>query len=455
MATIAKQDIRFCKTVDGIVIAYSTMGQGHPLVIPPQFVNHLEADLVEGPFADVYEALAQHFMVVRFDKRGTGLSEREISALTSEEDFIPDLETVVDELRLQRFALYGFGPGGRLALHYYAKHPDRVSHLVFYATSAKRPADTRRKQQDILLAVIRASWDVGSKLWAERVMPYGGTRQDIERIARWLRMAATGDMVQQQIEIASNRGDLAHLLANISIPTLVLHRRGDQVPFAGGRELASKIPGARFVPLEGNNHIPATHDEAMELVLPVIEFLKPTGVRRQDTPMDESVPVTVMFTDIEGSTLLTQRRGDETAQRLLREHNETVRAALDSYHGKEIKHTGDGIMASFLSASRAIGCAVQIQKMFAARNVANPDDAVKIRIGLNAGEPVAEDADLFGTSVQLARRLCDRAQPGRVLVSDVVRQLVAGKGFEFSYLGAESLKGFDEPVSLYEVCLSQ
>jgi class 3 adenylate cyclase/pimeloyl-ACP methyl ester carboxylesterase len=389
--------------------------------------------------------------VVRFDKRGTGLSEREISALTSDEDFIPDLEAVVDELKLERFALYGFGPGGRLILHYYAKHRDRVSHLLFYATSTKRPREDRRKQQDVLLAVIHASWDVGSKLWAERAMPYGGTRQDIDRIARWLRIAATSDMVQRQIEIASSRGDLTHLLANVSVPTLVLHRRGDQIPFASGRELASKIPGARFVPLEGNNHIPATHDEAMELVMPVIEFFKQAGLRRQDSAVGENVPVTVMFTDIEGSTLLTQRRGDETAQRLLREHNETVRDALDSYHGKEIKHTGDGIMASFFSASRAIGCALQIQKMFAARNAANPEDAVKIRIGLNAGEPIAEDEDLFGTSVQLARRLCDRAQPGRVLVSDVVRQLVAGKGFEFEHHGAERLKGFDEPVLLYEV----
>jgi class 3 adenylate cyclase len=136
-----------------------------------------------------------------------------------------------------------------------------------------------------------------------------------------------------------------------------------------------------------------------------------------------------MFTDIEGSTSLTQRLGDEGAQKLLRDHDETVRRALDSYNGKEIKHTGDGIMASFFSASRAVGCALQIQKTFSARNIANPEDTVKIRIGLNAGEPIAEDDDLFGTSVQLARRLCDRAQPGRVLVSDVVRQLVAGKGF--------------------------
>ena len=189
----------------------------------------------------------------------------------------------------------------------------------------------------------------------------------------------------------------------------------------------------------------------MELVTPVIEFLRESGDRRLGLPTDEILPITVMFTDIEGSTSLTQRLGDEGAQTLLREHNEMVRRALDSYNGKEIKHTGDGIMASFFSASRAVGCALQIQHTFAARNTANREDAARVRIGLNAGEPIAEANDLFGTSVQLARRICDRAEPGQVLVSEVVRQLVAGKGFAFDHLGAEILKGFEEPVALYKV----
>ena len=187
----------------------------------------------------------------------------------------------------------------------------------------------------------------------------------------------------------------------------------------------------------------------MEIVTPVLEFL--TRDREQARSADEVVPVTVMFTDIEGSTSLTQRLGDEGAQKLLREHNETVRRALDSYNGKEIKHTGDGIMASFFSASRAVGCAVQIQQTFAARNAANSEDAVRVRIGLNAGEPIAEDNDLFGASVQLARRICDRAEPSQVLVSDVVRQLVAGKGFAFEHIGTDTLKGFEEPVALFRV----
>jgi class 3 adenylate cyclase len=449
MATIARQDIRFCKTVDGVTIAYSTMGHGPPLVIPPQFVTHLEADLVEGPLAEVYEALSRHFTVIRFDKRGTGLSERDSSDYSSDETFVPDIEAVVDALSVPKFAMYGFSAGGRLALHYYMKHPDRVSDLVFYGTSGTATNDERKKHRDILLAVIRTSWEIGSKVWAERLMPFGGSREDIERIARWLRLSATSDVIQKQIEIGSKRGDLTPVLVNVSVPTLVIHRRGDQVPFAAGRELAAKIPGARFLPLEGNNHLPSSHEEALEMVMPVVEFL--TRDRKQARADDEIVPVTLMFTDIEGSTSLTQRLGDEAAQKLLREHNEIIRRALDSYNGKEIKHTGDGIMASFFSASRAVGCAVYIQESFAKRNDINPEDAMMVRIGLNAGEPISEGNDLFGTSVQLARRICDRAEPGQVLVSDVVRQLVAGKGFFFDQTGAELLKGFEEPVALYRV----
>jgi adenylate cyclase len=138
--------------------------------------------------------------------------------------------------------------------------------------------------------------------------------------------------------------------------------------------------------------------------------------------------------------------GDGRAQELVRVHNEIVRGALAAHGGAETKHTGDGIMASFPSASSALACAVAVQRAVAARA-----DAPRVRIGLNAGEPVAEEADLFGTAVQLARRVCDHAGPGQILVSDVVRQLAAGKGFAFSDVGAVALKGFEEPVRLFEV----
>ena len=151
--------------------------------------------------------------------------------------------------------------------------------------------------------------------------------------------------------------------------------------------------------------------------------------------------------DIEGSTALTQRSGDVEAQEIVRTHNTIVREALNAHGGSEIKHTGDGIMASFPLASSALKCAVTMQRSVAA----SAEQALRVRIGLNAGEPVAEEADLFGAAVQLARRICDQAEPGQILVSDVVRGLTTGKGFLSADSGQVALKGFEEPVRLHEV----
>jgi adenylate cyclase len=153
---------------------------------------------------------------------------------------------------------------------------------------------------------------------------------------------------------------------------------------------------------------------------------------------------TILFTDLEASTPLTQRLGDEGAQKLLRGHNAAVRGALDEHGGREVKHTGDGIMASFPSAVAAVTAALQIQRELAGGEV-------RVRVGLNAGEPIAEDDDLFGLSVIKAARVADRAEPGQVLVSRVVRELCEGKTFQFSSLGEVQLKGFDEAVELFEV----
>jgi adenylate cyclase len=162
-------------------------------------------------------------------------------------------------------------------------------------------------------------------------------------------------------------------------------------------------------------------------------------------------PVTILFTDIEGSTTLTQRLGDEAAQEVLRAHNAIVRDALSAHSGSEVKHTGDGIMASFPLASKALDCAVAIQKEIAGRLGEQAVVHLRVRIGLNAGEPVSEEEDLFGASVQLARRICDAAEPGQILVSAVVKGLAAGKRFSFSEMGAVTLRGFEEPLHLYEV----
>lgn len=160
---------------------------------------------------------------------------------------------------------------------------------------------------------------------------------------------------------------------------------------------------------------------------------------------------TILFTDMKGSTTLTSQLGDAKAMELLRTHNTMVRAALQAHGGHEVKHTGDGFMASFASVSRAVECAIAILKAFDSYNRQNPDTAIHLRIGLSAGEPVAENQDLFGATVQLAARLCDRAQADKILVSGVVRELCLGKKLPFKDQGKRALKGFDRSVHVYEV----
>ncbi|MHC5012198.1 MAG: nickel-binding protein [Planctomycetota bacterium] len=162
---------------------------------------------------------------------------------------------------------------------------------------------------------------------------------------------------------------------------------------------------------------------------------------------------TVLFTDLEGSTSLTQRLGDDGAMQLLRTHDAIIRSALSASGGREVKHTGDGIMASFVQASSAIECAVAILRALAAYN-AEAAEPIKVRIGLSAGEPVSEGNDIFGAAVQLARRVCDEGDAGRILVANVVRELCIGKAFAFQDLGERKLKGFEQPVRLHEVAWS-
>lgn len=161
--------------------------------------------------------------------------------------------------------------------------------------------------------------------------------------------------------------------------------------------------------------------------------------------------VTVLFTDMVGSTDMTQAKGDAAAQEVVRRHNSIVRQALAEFDGREVKHTGDGIMASFASTANAVDAAIAIQLAVHAHNRGTPDIPVHLRIGINAGEPIQEEDDLFGTTVQLAARICAKAEPDQVLCSNVVRELSSGKSRRFVPLGEQMLKGFRDPVSLFEV----
>lgn len=198
------------------------------------------------------------------------------------------------------------------------------------------------------------------------------------------------------------------------------------------------------------DEIIAVQGGSMEQLLGSTEEV-PAWMENSGTPPPrESAFRVILFTDMEGSTALTERLGDEKAMEILRLHNSIIRQALDRYEGRQVKHTGDGVMASFTSAARAVECAIGIQREFARQNQES-ESPVRVRIGLSAGEPVQEHQDLFGLAVQLAARICGQAGPGQILAPNVIRELCIGKGFLFANQGKQALRGFEEPRRLFEV----
>jgi class 3 adenylate cyclase len=192
----------------------------------------------------------------------------------------------------------------------------------------------------------------------------------------------------------------------------------------------------------------AGHDTLSDVMGPAFnQWNKP----QSHAPASAARIMTVMFTDMVGSTDMTQTKGDKAAQNLVRRHNSIVRNALAQFSGNEIKHTGDGIMASFGSSANGVEAAIAIQRAITKHNAQHPDQGLHIRIGINAGEPIEEEEDLFGTTVQLAARVCARCDTDDILCSNVVKELASGRGLNFVSLGAQELKGFKEQVTLFQV----
>jgi len=440
--------IQYAKTKDGVSIAFWTLGEGEPLVHTPLLVSNIQLEWQIPQIRAWYERLARSRKLIRYDFRGSGLSQRNVASLSFEAQVL-DLEAVVDRLGLEKFVLCGFLHSGPPAIAYAARHPGQVLRLILWGTYARGTDWSQAPQTQAVRALMDKDWTFYSEALARSFLGWS-EGEPARRYAALVRESIAPELLQRAIP-ALNEYDVRALLPQVRSPTLVLHRRSYALLNVGaGMTLASGLPDARLVVLEGESGAPYLGD--MEAVASAIdEFLSEGSAAEPSAATVPSGMVTILFTDIGSSTAITQRMGDARAQELVRAHNTIVREALKAHGGSEIKHTGDGIMASFTTASRALECAVTIQRAVAAHVDQHADSPLGVHIGLNAGEPVAEEEDLFGTAVQLARRICDHAAAGQVLVSNVVRELAAGKSFMFSDIGEVLPKGFEDPVKLWEV----
>jgi class 3 adenylate cyclase len=403
------------------------------LVIVPGFVSHQEAGLRQPAISRSMRRLGSFSRVISFDKPGTGLSDPTKGPSTLEER-MDDLVAVLDSVGSERAALFGVSEGAPMSALFAASHPDRTEALVMYGSYAKGIAD-----DDYPWAPVQMQAEMGAEMieveWGSGVMidVYAPSKADDPEFVRWWaqyqRLSASPGMARATAELASEV-DIRDVLPAIAVPTLVLHRTGDQLwPVDGARYVAERIPGAKFVECEGDDHFPFVGDT--ECVFGEVErFL--TGSRH--VPVTERQLLTVLFTDIVDSTKLGAELGDRRWRELLESHDETVREELDRFRGRAVKTTGDGFLATFDGPARAIECARAIAA--AVRPL-----GIEVRAGLHTGECEIRGDDIAGITVNIGARISALAGAGEVLVSGTVKDLVVGSDIDFEERGTHPLKG--------------
>ena len=438
--------IQYAKTEDGVRIAYATYGEGEPLVfVMNPAGSHVQLEWEHGPVMKVaITFLAAERLVVRFDQRGVGLSDRDVFDISLDAR-VRDLEAVANRLQLDSFELVAVETGGHPAIAYAVKHPERVTRLVLINCYA-RGQDASETTRGQALGRLQDDWrlltdTVGAHavgMGHEDALLYGAFIRECMEHDMWVRL----NEAEQEI-------DVSDLLPGVRVPTLNIRHRGiEWLNMDATRKLAAGIPDSQLVTIEGL--YPDRPDQMFNAISEFLDFAGQQPVSTESLPSSKDVR-TILFTDMASSTSLADQFGDSAAREVRRAHNEIVREALSANAGSEIKHTGDGIMASFSTASSALDAAIAIQQGVAAHKEEYPDSPLGVYIGLNAGEPIAEEGDLFGTSINLAARICDHAEAGQILAANVVRELAAGKQFLFSDLGETELRGFEDPVKLWEV----
>ena len=427
-----------------VSIAYQVLGNGPiDLVYAQGWITNVEYAWENPDYARFLMRLGMFSRFIRFDRRGMGLSDRDVSSLTLEER-VDDIRAVMDATGSERAALLGVSEGGYMSLMFAATYPERTAALVLYGCYAKGswapdyPWALTDEQHEAWVANLESNW--GGPFDLEHGAP-SVARDEAARswFGAYLRYSASLTATMA-LAYQNHAVDVRGLLPAVRAPTLVLHRTGDLwTQLAEGRYLAEHIPGAKLVELPGENHIPWWGDQE-RLVGEVQEFL--TGSRA--IPSTDRVLLTVLVTDIVGSTEKAAAIGDLKWKDRLQSHDVAVRQELKNFGGQEINTTGDGFILAFTGPSRAIQCAQAIRQDLERLGL-------EMRAGLHTGECERRGCDLSGLAVHLASRISGKASPSKILVSSTVKDLVVGSGIAFCDEGIHTLKGIPGERHLFSV----
>ncbi len=423
-------ETRYARSGD-LRIAYQVVGEGaFDLVFVPGFVSNIELSWERPEWANFFRRLAGFSRLLLFDKRGTGLSDR-AAGVANLEERMDDVRAVMDAAGSERAALFGVSEGGPMSLLFAATYPQRVRGLILLGSFARHPFLTVEGHRKERIEVVDRSWGTGEYTLG-RFVPTMSSDEAIRRdVARWERLSASPSAT---IAILKMNGeiDARHILPTIRVPTLIMHRVGDRaLPVENGRYLAENIPGARYVELPGDNHIPLFEPEIVDRIVgEAEEFL--TG-SRSEAEIDR-ILATVMFTDIVDSTRRAAELGDRNWRALLDRHHGAVRQQLSRFRGQQIKNLGDGVLATFDGPARGVRCACAIADEVRALGI-------EVRAGLHTGECELLGDDVGGIAVHIGARVAALAGASEVLVSSTVKDLVAGSGLRFGDRGHQSLKG--------------
>jgi class 3 adenylate cyclase len=444
---VVTPETRYAVNKGGQHVAWQSLGAGAvDLVFIPDWGTNLEIMWEEPTIARFFQRLASFARVICFDKRGTGLSDPvPLGVVPTWEEWMDDVVTVLDAAGSERAAVFGHGDGGSMALLFAASHPGRTAALVLADTYARRrrapdyPCGIPESAAQATIDGILANWGTGADTLYGGAPSLAGNAAFVTWRGRYERLCMSPGQFRPVYPLVYDI-DCRAALPTIRAQTLVLHRTGNRYIRAdNGRYLAEHIPGARFVPVPGDDHF--FHAGDTEALLgPVQEFL--TGTR--EVPDEERVLATVLFTDIVGATLHAERLGDRAWADLLARHHALVRQELARFRGREVDTAGDGFFATFDGPARGVRCALAIR------------DAVKrlgldVRVGVHTGECELVGPKVGGIAVHIAARVMGLASAGEVLVSRTVRDLVTGSGLRFEDYGQHRLKGLEGDWALFRM----